>query len=206
MWKITTRCVYIIEKTEDFADDVTVIQGVSSGSVEDTWKDDNQFYSVNEKLLSNGGYALDFYFDFYNVSLIQNYTGMTIYWIGRWDSPEEDVYIELWDWCNNNWTNSLPNTISTNTPIVSNFLSKDDWNLSCLINQTDAGTVRVRFRDKDWSEKEVAGTLDTDYIVVQINYATYGEYNEIRGGGEIHINKRIEEQIGEGNVQVIVVS
>ena len=187
IYMITVQCFYVIDETFDYADSVTVTHGVSSGSVQDTWKDDNVYYTVTEKLIAGGGYALDFYFDFYNVSIPSNVTGMTVYWVGRWTSSEETVYFEVYDWCTGGWVD-LVNNISTNTPTVSNFISVDDHNISCLVSGTDSGTVRVRLRDKDWSEKVEAGDLMTDFIDVQMKYATYGQINNIRGGGEVHVH------------------
>lgn len=187
VYMVTVQCFYIIDETYDYADTVTVLHGVGSGTVQDTWKDDNQYYTVSEKLISGGGYALDFYFDFYNVTIPENVTGMTIYWVGRWTSPEEDVYFNVWDWCIGNWTDYLPNEVSTNTPTVSNFISVDEYNISCLVSSE--GTVRVRLYDTDWNEKEDAGDLMTDFIDVQMKYATYGQIENIRGGGEVHVSK-----------------
>jgi len=187
VYMVTVQCFYVIDETFDYADSVTVTHGVESGSVQDTWKDDNVYYTVSEKLLAGGGYALDFYFDFYNVSIPSNVTGMTVYWVGRWTSSEEIVYFEVYDWCTGSWVD-LVNNISTNTPTVSNFVSVDEYNISCLVSGTDSGTVRVRLRDKDWSEKVEAGDLMTDFIDVQMKYATYGQINNIRGGGEVHVH------------------
>lgn len=186
VYMVTVQCFYVIDETYDYADSTTVVQGVESGSVEDTWKDDDQYYTVTEKLLAGGGYAFDVYFDFYNVTIPENNTGISIYWIGRWAEPSEYVYMALWDYCTDSWYN-LTNYISSNTPTVTNFVSVDEYNITCFMN--DVGTVRVRFYDTDWSEKEDAGDFMTDFIDVQMKYATYGQINNIRGGGEVHVSK-----------------
>lgn len=185
VYMVAVRCMYLIEKTYDYTDSVTIVHGGVSGTVEDTWKDDDEYHTVNERLISGGGYSFDFYYDFYNVSIPNNVTGMAIYWIGRWTSDEEYVYIYLYDWCNSSWI-LLPNRISTNTPTVSNFLSVDNYDMSCLM--TPDGMVRVRFTDEDWSEKTKSGDFMTDYIVVEMDYAVFGQINSIRGGGEVHIH------------------
>jgi len=183
VYMTTVKCFYIIDETLDYADDTTVIKGLESGSFQDTWKDDNVYHTVKEKLYS-GGYSLDFHYSFYDVQIPSNYTGMTIYWIGRWTSSEEVVYMYLWNWCNDSWV-VLPNEISTNTPMVSNYLDSDGWNVNCFVAPN--GTIMVRFSDSNASEKVEATELMTDFIDVQMHYATFGSIENIRGGGEIHV-------------------
>ena len=189
VYMVSAKCFYLIEETFDYADNAVAVQGLASGSWQDTWKDDNIFYTVIEKKAA-GGYALDFYFEFYNVSIPSNYTGMTIYWIGRWNDPQESVYMYIYDWCSNSWA-ILPNSITTNTPTLSNYLDASIYDVNCLIASN--GTVRVRFRDSDQAESQASGTLQTDYIDVQAHYATYGQVGIVRGGGEIHVSVKVAE-------------
>jgi len=206
VYMTTVKCFYIIDETYDYADNAVILHGVETGSYMDTWKDDNQYHEVDEKLVAGGGYALDFYYEFYNVSIPENYTGMTVYWIGRWDSPEEYVWFDVYDWCNDTWV-ELPNEASTNTPMVSNYIDVSEYNVSCLVSD---GTVRVRIHDTNWDEKEVAGHFMTDYIDVQMHYASFGAIENIRGGGELHVRdtsiqtillKSVEDMITEKLIQ-----
>ena len=193
VYMTTVKCFYIIDETYDYADNTVVIKGLESGTFQDTWKDDNEYHDVREKQV--GGYTLDFYYEFYNVSVPENYIGMTIYWIGRWNDPEEDVCMYIWDWCNSSWI-KLKNCITTNTPMVSNYLDTSIWNSSCLV--APSGTVRVKLNDTDPSEKSYFGNLMTDFIDVQMHYLSFGAIESIRGGGELHVsNPRIPSIISE---------
>ena len=186
VYMTTVKCFYIIDETYDYADNTVVLKGIESGTFQDTWKDDNTYHDIREKQV--GGYTLDFYYEFYNITVPQNYTGMTIYWIGRWTDPEESIRIYVWDWCNNSWI-ELENEITTNTPMVSNFLDSSEYDVSCII---DNGVVRVRFNDTDPSEKSYFGNLLTDFVDVQMHYLSFGAIESIRGGGELHVrNPRI---------------
>lgn len=163
VYMVACQCFYIIEEIYDYADNNVLIHGIESGSYKDTWKDDNVFHSVNEKLIAGTGNSIDFYYEFYNISLPQNYTGMSIYWIGRWDDPYESVNQYVYNFCNNSW-DLLENKISTNTPSISNYIHKDE--ILCYISNE---TVKVRFNDEDSYEKTYAGKLDTDYIDIQLH-------------------------------------
>ena len=186
VYMTTVKCFYIIDETYDYADNAVVLKGIESGTFQDTWKEDNAYHDIREK--QAGGYTLDFYYEFYNITVPQNYTGMSIYWIGRWTDPEESVRMYVWDWCNNSWI-ELENEITTNTPMVSNFLGSSEYDVSCII---DNGVIRVRFNDTDPSEKSYFGNLLTDFIDVQMHYLSFGAIESIRGGGELHVkNPRI---------------
>jgi len=187
VYMLSVQCFYISDYTVDYADNTVVINGLESGSYQDTWKDDNIFHEVREKLVA-GGYIFDFYYEFYNVTIPENVTGFGIYWIGRWDDETENVEIHVWDYCDNNWSEPLPNKISTNTPMVTNFIS--DNNLSCFIQN---GTMKVEFHDHIPNEKITAGTFKTDFVEVQVYYLTYGQINDIRGSGELHVSQNIQD-------------
>lgn len=188
IYMMTAKCFYVTNYYNDYADAFGLITGVAvSGDYSDTWKDDNVFHSVKEKLVG-GGYSIDFYYNFTNMTQPANYSGMLIKWIGKWDSWEESVLIHLWDFCNNSWSEHLPNNITTNTPMVSNWLPSDEWNISCFLRDS---TVKVKFHDHDPSEKTEAGRFDTDYLDVQLVYLSYGQMELIRGGGELHVSRGI---------------
>jgi len=187
VYMLSVQCFYISDYTKDYADNSIIINGLESGSYQDIWKDDNVFHEVREKLVG-GGYTFDFYYEFYNVTIPENVTGLGIYWIGRWDDETENVEIHVWDYCTNNWSSPLPNEISTNTPMVTNFIS--DSNLSCFIQN---GIMKVRFHDQIPNEKTMSGTFKTDFIEVQLYYLTYGQINDIRGSGELHVSQNIQD-------------
>ena len=187
VYMLSVKCLYITSYTYDYADDVTITDGIEvSGTYQDTWKDDGVYHVIEETV--GASYRMDFYYDFWNVTVPDQYNGMLIYWIGKWTSDEEPVFIHLWDWCNNTWTGPLPNNITTNTPTVSNFLPMDEYNVSCLVSAD--GTVRLRFSDADPTEKIEQGQFMTDFVDVQLAYLTYGSVQHIRGAGEMHVSPR----------------
>jgi len=189
IYMMTVRCFYVVDRTYDYADDGNVVYGtVVQGDYTDTWKDDNEYHSVNEKQVS-GGYRFEIIYDFYNLTIPQNYTGMTVYWIGRWRDSGESVLVEIWNWCNSSWV-ELPNEITTNTPFVSNFLDSS-WDVNCLVTN---GTVKIMFRDSDWNEKVDMETFSTDFLDVQMSYLTFGSMETIRGGGEVHVSNPLTQQ------------
>ena len=193
VYMVSVKCLYVISETRDYADDFTLSQGVEiTGDYTETWKDDNSFHGIKEKVV--GGYIFDIYYDFYNLVKPANYTGLIINWIGKWDSSEEEVNFYLYDFCNSSWSEPLPNSISTNTPTVTNFLPKDEWNISCYLNDS---TLRLRFHDTNDTEKEIAGTLLTDFLEVKMAYLTYGQVQDVRGSGEIHVKLLNASEIAE---------
>jgi len=201
IYMLTVQCFYIVEKTFDYADDVTITTGTHIwGSYQDTWQDDGRYYIVREAGLTS--YGIDVRFYFYNISVPENYTGMTIYWSGKWTSDEEELTVQAWDWCNDVWFDAFDNKVSIYTPTVSNFLSVDKYNVSCLVSPT--GTVIVRFKDTNPTEKVKRGYFYTDYIDVQMNYLKMAQIEAIRGGGEIHVAyEKIEPA---ENPKIIVIS
>ncbi len=184
IYMLSVQCFYIVEKTFDYADDVVINNGIHVwGTYQDTWQDDGRYLIISESDFT--GYKLDVRFYFYNISVPENYTGMTIYWNGKWTSNEEYLNIQAYDWCNNDWFSAFDNKVTVYTPTVSNFLSKDEYNVSCLVSPE--GTVIVRFTDSNPSETTKRGYFYTDYIDVQMNYLAPAQIETIRGGGEIHV-------------------
>jgi len=184
IYMLSVQCFYIVEKTFDYCDEVDINKGMHVwGTYQDTWEDDGKYLIIAESDLT--GYKLDVRFYFYNVSTPSNYTGMTIFWSGKWTSSEEYLNIQAYDWCNDDWFSAFDNKVTSYTPTVSNFLSKDEYNVSCLVSPE--GTVIVRFTDSNPSEHTKRGYFYTDYIDVQMNYLTLAQVEAIRGGGEIHV-------------------
>jgi len=186
---LTVRCFYIVDYTRDYADNFTLILGsVVAGDYTDTWKDDEQYHEIMETKVVGKNY-IDVIYDFTNVSIPSNYTGIAIYWVGRWDDALENVRVWLWDFCNSTWY-ALPNQISSNTPMVTNFVAKEEYNVSCLVN---GGRVRVRFNDTLGDGTQ--SNFWTDLLEVQMNYLTFGAIEMIRGGGELHVTNHTEYAI-----------
>jgi len=186
VYMLSARCFYSIYQTYDYADDYSITLGsvpLFGGTVSDTWKDDENYHTIRESSSGEGGYGLDFYYEFDNVSIPENYTGMTVYWIGKWVDGSENVINYIYNWCNSSWM-EMDNEISSNTPMVSNYLDSSEWNISCLVSSD--GVTRVRFKDTDWTDSSRTN-FQTDFIDVQIHYATYQQINNVRGGGEIHV-------------------
>ena len=189
IYMLTVRCFYIVDYTRDYADNFTLILGtVLAGDYTDTWKDDEQYHEIMETKVVGKNY-IDVIYDFTNVSIPSNYTGIAIYWVGRWDDALENVRVWLWDFCNSTWY-ALPNQISSNTPIVTNFVAKEEYNVSCLVN---GGRVRVRFNDT--LGDGTRSNFWTDLLEVQMNYLTFGAIEMIRGGGELHVTNHTEYAI-----------
>jgi len=183
VYMVSAKCFYVIDETYDYADSYNLVRGNRiNGAIEDTWKDDSVYLTFRESLFDR----LEVRFDFENVSIPINNTGMTIYWVGRWEDPDEYLTEYVYDFCNSAWL-ELPNRITTNTPMVSNYLDASAYNISCFLG--DAGNVvRVRFEDQGaYGSREY---FRTDFIDVQMHYATYGQINNIRGGGEIHVSTK----------------
>jgi len=183
IYMLTVKCLYVINYTKDYVDSFTLEVGkIVSGDYTETWREDFISHVIKENP------SLRFYYQFFNVSVPSNYSGMEIRWIGKWNSPEERVFMYIWNFCLNNWT-IMPNSISTNTPMVMQFLPKEEWNISCyLVN----GTVRIGFMDEDPNEKIFAGSLSTDLLEVRMNFLSFGAIEIIRGGGELHVAERGE--------------
>jgi len=185
IYMMTVKCFYIVNCYKDYADYENRIRARSiSGDYTDTWNEDGNFRVLGERYVFGSGYTIEVDYGFYDVSLPQNYTGMTIYWVGNWDDSNEMVDIKIYDFCNSSWL-TLPNKISINTPTVSNFLSNDTWDIPCLISSD--GTVILKFEDTNPSEGR-SSRLSTDFLELQTNYLTFGSMETIRGGGEIHVS------------------
>jgi len=196
VYMLTVKCFYIISGINDYADYSSITNGVvQSGDYKDTWKDDNVFFSITEKLVS-GGYSVDYTIEFYNLTIPENYTSLEIYWVGRWDDNSENIKMMVWDYCLSNWT-TLSNEITTNTPIVSQYLPSEQYNTSCLIN---SGELRLRFTDTDQTEKDYRGTVDNDYLYISLLHTSYGQINNIRGSGELHVSRGVSAQINKQDI------
>jgi len=182
VYMVSAKCFYVIEQTYDYADSYNLVKGNRiSGTIENTWKDDSVYLTFRENLLSD---RLEVWFEFDDVRIPANNTGMTIYWVGRWEDPHEYLKVYLYDFCNSTWL-ELPNRVTTNTPMVSNYLDASVYNISCFVG---GGKVGVKFEDQ-----AVVGTAEyfrVDFLDVQMHYATYGQINNIRGGGEIHVSTK----------------
>jgi len=197
VYMVSVKCFYVINYNYDYADASTVTYGLESGTYQDTWKDDNVFHSITEKIV--GGYRMEIEYDFYNVTIPNNATSVGINWVGKWNDPSESIFVAIYNYCNMTWEN-CSTQITTNTPMYSCML---EGNVSCYINDSIA---RVSFRDYDPTEKEEAGVFDTDFLEFKTLYLTYGQINNIRGSGEVHVTKRIIDQIGDEGANVVVVS
>lgn len=182
VYMLSAKCLYITSENPYYAQSRTLNWGSETGTYTDTWVQDSQFHHIKETK-TGGIWGFDIDYNFYDVAIPTNYTGLVINWFGQWVDYANDVKLYLYNWCNISW-DWLPYQISGGNPQLSFFLPKDQWNLSCY-----HGTVlQPWLLFKMNSSNPIASqTLDNDFLQVKTQYLTYGETNDIRGSGEMHI-------------------
>jgi len=186
VYMTNVKCNYIINQTVHYADATTVTLGSDSGSYTDTWFRDSVYHSVTTAK-SGSEYKFDFYYSFNDIEIPNNYTGMSITWMGKWDEYGSHVKLTLYDWCNARWTDFLPNDITKNTPILTNHLPADTWNVSCFYQPVGNPTLLLRFNNTPYAVN--SKTLYTDFVDIRLESASFGQVKEIKGSGELHVSE-----------------
>lgn len=198
VYMMTAKCLYLVDKKSYYATNSTVLNGTNVLNYYTyTWQQDNQYYSIKEyRAGGNQPYVLDFIIDFSNISIPSNYTGMNIYWFGNWNNNDEYVNMYVWNYCNSSWI-LLTNNITSLTTIVTQYLPFDKYNVNCIVN---SGNLRLKFSDNLKTVDANQGTINNDYIYLDMVYTTFGQIENIRGSGELHVSRGISAQVNRQDI------
>jgi len=185
VYMTSVRCNYIIEEAKNYAWDFTLNLGtLVVGSYTDTYTYNSVYHSIKE---TTSG-IMDFDYVFHTSEIPNNYTGMVIRWKGKFNDPADPVKLYLYDWCNARWSQPLPNTITKYIIELSNYLPKDQWNVSCYIRTMfGSNDLLIKFNSSSFGTGRYQ--IDNDFLEVGLLYTAFGETNEIKGSGELHVSE-----------------
>lgn len=197
VYPVIATCYYTAGQSFNYGTQFSITNGtLNTGTIFDTKVLDANYLTTTESSAGTGDprrYLADI--NFTNGTICANiseslFTGISIYWTGRWNSNLANDVITMWLW---NYTSSkwirLDNTITgagTGSKSVSNSLSFNNITKAGFVNSTGSG-LRLRFNDTVLADGS-SSSFDYDYVAVSCDQLANPQWQTVKGSSELHVS------------------
>jgi hypothetical protein len=191
VYMLNVECFYFTTETHYFDGsseewpDITQVTGTVSGSgLSLNEKNDGAYVQHDSTITATK--STDAYYDF-NLTGETNFTNIDIHYLGE-STQTNTLTFYAYNWTSATWI-TLPNILTYSATARTNPISSTgiDEYISNPIPTEDTinenGTLRLRL----YSNHPQSHTLFHNWLVLHVSHQVGAQINEVRGGGEIHI-------------------